>query len=92
MRMFSSGRKVELRGGIDDDAAAGEAFADVIVGVAFEFERDALGEEGAEALSGGAGELEADGVVGQTGGAVAARDFAARAWRRRCGGCCGWAA
>ncbi len=62
---------------VDDDAAAGEAFADVIVGIAFEFEGDAVGEEGAEALAGGAGELEVDGVVGQAGRAVAAGDFAA---------------
>ena len=63
---------------IDDDAAAGEAFADVVVGLAFERERDALGEKRAEALSGRAGELNADRVVGQSGGAVAARDLAAQ--------------
>ena len=62
---------------IDDDASAGESFADVVVGVAFEFERDAFGEERSEALSGRAGELEANGVVGQSGGAVAAGDLAA---------------
>ena len=54
----------------DEDAAAGEALADVVVGVALELERHAVGEERAEALAGGAGELEADGVVGQTVAAV----------------------
>ena len=34
--MFSSGRKVEVARRIDDDAAAGEALADVVVGVAFQ--------------------------------------------------------
>ena len=40
--------------------AARESFADVIVRVAFERQRDALGEERAEALTGRAGELEAE--------------------------------
>ena len=75
--MFSSGSELRVVRRIDDDAAAGEALADVIVGVAFEFERDAVGEKRAEALAGGAGEVEVDGVVGQSGGAVAAGDFAA---------------
>ena len=41
-------------GRIGDDAAAGEAFAEVVVGVAFKLEGDAVGNEGAEALAGGA--------------------------------------
>ena len=60
------------------DLAAGEAFADVIVGVAFEFERDALGQERAEALPGRAGELEVDRVVRQPCRAVPPRDLAAQ--------------
>ena len=62
---------------IDDQPAAGESLAHVVVGVAFEFERDALGQKCAEALPGRAGELEADRVVGQAGRAVAPRDLAA---------------
>ena len=42
-RMFSSGAKPEFRGRIDDNAAAGEPLADVVVGIAFERERDAVG-------------------------------------------------
>ena len=41
-----------------DDLAAREPLADVIVRVAFELERDASRNEGAEALAGRAGELE----------------------------------
>ena len=37
---------------IGDDASAGEAFAEVVVGVAFKFERDAVGNECAKALAG----------------------------------------
>ena len=59
------------------DAAAGEALADVVVRVAFELERDALGEEGAEALAGGAGELEVDRVVRQQVVAVPLGDLVA---------------
>jgi hypothetical protein len=39
-----------------DHAAARQALADIVVGVAGQFERDAVREEGAEALPGGAGE------------------------------------
>ena len=63
--MFSSGRKVDVARRIDDQPAARESLADVIVGVAFELQRDALGQERAEALSGRAGEVEVDGVVRQ---------------------------
>ena len=65
-------------GRIGDDAPAGEAFAEIVVGVAFKLERDAVGNECAEALAGRAVEVEVDGAVGQSGGAVAARDFAAQ--------------
>ena len=65
-------------GRIGDDAAAGKALAEVVVGVAFKFERDAVGNECAKALAGRAVELEVDGAVGQAGRAVAARDFAAQ--------------
>ncbi len=36
---------------VDDHPAARKAFADVVVGVPFEFERHAMREEGAEALA-----------------------------------------
>src|SRR5262249_54863351 len=62
---------------IDDHAAAGEAFADVVVGVAFELERDALGEKRAETLPGRAEELEVDRVVRQQFFAEALGDFVA---------------
>ena len=62
--MFSSGdERRASRGGYDDDAAAREALAEVVVGVALELERDAAREERAEALAGRAGELDADRVV-----------------------------
>ena len=38
----------------DHEAAAGKPLADVVVGIAVEFEGDAAGKEGAEALPGGA--------------------------------------
>ena len=50
---------------IDDQRAARESLADVVVGIAFQLERHALGQERAEALPGRAVELEADGVVRQ---------------------------
>ena len=77
MMMFSSGTKVELFRRIHDDLAAGQAFADVIVGVAFQGEGHALGHERAEALAGAAGEMNFDGVFRQTFRAPAPGDFAA---------------
>ena len=59
MMMFSSGAKVEPLRRIDDELCAGKALADVVVGVAFEVEGHALGHEGAEALAGGAVEMQA---------------------------------
>ena len=76
--MFSSGRKVELLRRIDDQRAAREALADVVVGVAFERQRDALRQERAEALSGRSVEVELDGVVRQARRAVLPRDLAAQ--------------
>ena len=65
-------------GRIGDDASAGKALAEIVVGVAFQFQRDAGGNERAEALAGRALETEMDGTVGQSGRAVAAGDFAAQ--------------
>ena len=63
---------------INDDAAAGESLAHVIVRVALQREGDALGQECAEALPGRAGELELDGVVRQAVRAVPPRDLSAQ--------------
>src|SRR3954471_4476894 len=64
-------------GRINDDFAAGKAFADVIVGVAFKAEGHAVRNERAEALAGRTFKVQLDGVFGQAFGAVFARDFAA---------------
>ncbi len=61
---------------IDDQLAAGEPLADVIVGVAFELERHAARQERAETLPGRSGECEADGPRLQALGPVLARDLA----------------
>ena len=63
-------------GRADDDAAAGQALADVVVAFAFKLEGDAAREPGAEALPGGAGQPHVDGAVGQAGVAVTLGDFA----------------
>ena len=62
--------------GEDDELAAREALADVVVGIAFEGEGHALRHEGAEALAGGTRELDLDGVLGEALGAVLAGDLA----------------
>ena len=49
----------------DDDPAAGQALADVVVGVAEQPQRDAARQERAERLARRAGERDVDGVVGQ---------------------------
>ena len=51
---------------IDDDFAAGEALPCVVVGIPFQSEGEAPGDEGAEALSGRADEGEMDGVFRQS--------------------------
>src|SRR5262249_7662763 len=63
-------------GGTDDDAAAGETLADIVVGVALELESHAVRQPGAEALASGAGQLHVDGVVRQALVAIALGDFA----------------
>ena len=49
----------------DDDSPAGQPFADVVVGVAVQPQRDPRWKERAEGLARGAGEHDLDGVVGQ---------------------------
>src|SRR5438105_8299847 len=63
-------------GGADDDSAAGEALADVIVGVAFELERHAARKPRAEALAGSAGEFHVDGVGRESLVPIPFRNFA----------------
>src|SRR5215831_18549866 len=58
-----------------DEASAREALADVVVAFAFEIKRDTVSKPGAEALSGDAGELDMDGVVGKSDMAVAFGHF-----------------
>ena len=48
-----------------DDAAAGEALADIVVGLADQLERDARREPGAKALAAGAAKRDGDRVLGQ---------------------------
>src|SRR5690606_18354448 len=73
-RLFRHNAAVLRR--VDDEAAAGEALADIVVRLAFEFERHARRDPDAEALSGRAGELHMDRVVGETRMAVAPGDLA----------------
>ena len=65
-------------GRMNDDAATRKPFAGVIVGVTFERERHALGQERTETLSGAALEVQADGVVGQSLRSITARDLSAQ--------------
>jgi hypothetical protein len=57
MMMLASGTNVAARR-IDDDLAAGEPLADVVVRVALELQRDAARHERAEALAGRSGERD----------------------------------
>ena len=60
MMMFSSGDERRACRRIDDELAARQTLADVVVGVAFELERHAARHERAEALARGAVELDAE--------------------------------
>ena len=61
---------------IDDQAPARQPLAGVIVGIADQIERNASGQECAEALPGGAVELNVDRVFRQPGVPVTARNLA----------------
>ena len=63
--MFSVGSKGEPGGVCDDDPPAGEALAQVVVGVADQPQRHARGQERPEALPGRAAEGDVDRAVGQ---------------------------
>ena len=72
MMTLSSGANVARRRRVDDQPPAREPLAPEIVRIPLEAERDAARHERAEALAGGAGELDADRVVGQPLAAVTA--------------------
>ena len=74
---LSSATKRRVAARAHDDAAAGQALADVVVRVALEPQRDAAREERAEGLAGRADEGEVDRVVGQAVAAVALGDLVA---------------
>ena len=61
-----------------DHAATREAFADIVVGIAGQVERDPVRQERAEALPGDPGQAHVDGIVGQPAVTEAARDFAGK--------------
>src|SRR3990172_3725066 len=63
---------------VDDYLAARKPLSDVVVGVALQPEGDAGGQEGAEALAGGAVEADRDRIVGEAVEAVAAGQLAAQ--------------
>ena len=71
-------RKVRFPRREHGDPAARQAFAQVIVGVAFQQQRQPFRDEGAEALARAAHEGKADRVFGQALVAVAPEDFAAQ--------------
>eukprot|EP00962_Isochrysis_galbana_P006459 scaffold1734_cov113-Isochrysis_galbana.AAC.26 len=65
----------KLRARVDDDLAAGEAFAAAVVGVALHLEFDALGQREAEGLPGVAAHEHVDGAIRQPHAAVALGDL-----------------
>ncbi len=68
----------EIETGAHHHAAARQPLAGVVVGFTDEVERDAAGEESAEALAARAFHLDVDGVVGQAVMAIAPRHFAGK--------------
>src|SRR5690348_4634621 len=69
-------RQLAVARRIDDQPAARQALAGVVVGRAFERESDAVRQEAAERLAAGALEANVDGGVRQAGVAIAPRYFA----------------
>ena len=59
-------RKLAVRGRTYDDLAAGDAFADKIVGFACEFKCDSPGKERTETLSGDSAEIDLDSIIRQS--------------------------
>ena len=74
--MLCAGIAVGALGLANDHASARQALADIIVAVAGQLQRDAVREERAEALAGGALQPDEDAVLRQAFVAEAARDLA----------------
>src|SRR6185312_17156760 len=72
------GGELRLAVGEARELAAREALAGVVVGVAFEPQRDAAGYERPEALTGRPPQVDGDGVVGQAVGTPVPRDRGAQ--------------
>ena len=87
--MECSGTAFEAGDGADDELAARQALADIVVRLAFEDERHARREPRAEALARGALQVHGDRVVGQALVAVALGDLAGQHGARPCGRSCG---
>jgi len=60
----------------DDELAAGQTLAHVVVGISRQLDGHPMGQPGTKGLAGGAPDLDADGVLRQPGVAVAARHLA----------------
>ncbi len=73
--MFSVGSRLHRRLA-HDDAAAGQALADIVVGIAGQLQRHAARQERAEAAAGVAAQADRDRVFRQPGMAVALRHLA----------------
>src|SRR6202040_3599251 len=71
------GHKFGLSGMIDNELAARKPLAHIVVAIAFERERDALGQKRAEALARTARKLHANRILRQTSRAVASGNLAA---------------
>ena len=69
------GRKTGPFGRINNQSGAAEALAEVVVGVAFQFQRHAVGIERAKTLSGRTFKFQPDGVFRQAFRAVTLSDF-----------------
>jgi hypothetical protein len=79
MMMFSSAAKAAALRRPDGQLAPERPFAEIVVGVSLDGHGDARGAESEKTLTGAAGRVDDDGVVGQPGLAVAAGDFVAEA-------------
>ena len=76
MMMFSVGSRAASGGWRTITAPAGQPLADIVVGVAEQFKRNAARQKGAEAAAGSAAKADPDRVRRQPGMAVAPRQLA----------------
>ncbi|GIT53756.1 MAG: hypothetical protein Ct9H300mP16_09160 [Pseudomonadota bacterium] len=63
--MFSSARKLKPGRWIDRDSPTRQPLSDIVVGISFKFQGDALGKPRAEALASGTIKTHMDGAIGQ---------------------------